>query len=495
MHPRVKSRISRSPRVLIASVCAMMALAAIALVWAKWQTRKSPAERYVTTDVRRADLFPTVTASGRVESSKRTVVECQLENIAVGVRGQRLAAGGASVLLSVIPEGSIVKRGDVLAVLDSSDYEELLRLQKMTVERAAADRLQAELDLEIAGLAVREFEEGILRETTEDFEGKIFLARSDLERTRDRLAWCRRMRDKGYLPAATVTSEEYRRAQLNLALEQQVSAYALFKKFTVPKTSKILKGAMKAATTVLGYQRLRLHRHRDRLTLLEKQVENCTIRAPHDGFVIYANSVERQIVIEPGVPVRQRQQLFYLPDLSEMEVVAMLHESIVDHVAPDMRAKVQVEGINNRSMEGHVTSVAPISLFNWRTDVNYFEGIVKLEHPPSGLKPGMTAEVELAMPRRANVLAVPSEAIRIENGHDVCFIFHEDGLERREVRVGQVTPELAEVTQGLEEGERVVLNPSPEDVISEAPLARTDLTHHESPSSPVSSTGIIAASH
>ena len=85
-------------------------------------------------------------ASGRVESSKRTVIECDLENVAVGVRGQRLDAGGASVLLSVIPEGSTVKRGDVLAVLDSSDYEELLRIQKMAVERATADHVQATLD-------------------------------------------------------------------------------------------------------------------------------------------------------------------------------------------------------------------------------------------------------------------------------------------------------------------------------------------------------------
>ena len=41
-----------------------------------------------------------------------------------------------------------------------------------------------------------------------------------------------------------------------------------------------------------------------------------------------------QLFIEPGMPVRQRQQLFYLPDLNDMEVVAMLHESIVDQVNP-----------------------------------------------------------------------------------------------------------------------------------------------------------------
>ena len=100
---------------------------------------------------------------------------------------------------------------------------------------------------------------------------------------------------------------------------------------------------------MLEYQDLRLHRQLDRLSSLEKQVEHCTIRAPHDGFVIYANNADREEFIEPGLPVRQRQHLFYLPDLNDMEVVAMLHESIVDQVNPGMRATVHVEGLRQPS--------------------------------------------------------------------------------------------------------------------------------------------------
>ena len=61
-------------------------------------------------------------------------------------------AEGASVLLSVVPEGTTVQKGDVLAVLDSSDYEELVRLQRITVERSKADKTQAELNFQIAQL-------------------------------------------------------------------------------------------------------------------------------------------------------------------------------------------------------------------------------------------------------------------------------------------------------------------------------------------------------
>jgi len=457
---------------------------------------RKPADRYLIGDVRRADLFPTLSANGRVESAKRTVIKCELENVTVGVRGQRVVAGGASTLLSVIPEGSEVKQGDVLAVLDSSDYEELLRTQRISVERAKADELQARLDHEVAGLAVREFKEGLMRETISDFEGRLFLARSELERSNDRLNWCLRMKAKGYVAASTVSAEAYRKAQLALNLAREESAFGLFKNYTAPRTIRELEGAVKGAAVMLEYQELRRKRHVDRLASLERQVDHCTIRAPHDGFVIYANNSNRDLVIEPGLPVYQNQNLFYLPDLTDMEVVAMLHESIVDEVGPGLRAKVQVESMSNRQLEGHVVAVSPMAVMNWRTDVRYFEGVVKLENAPRGLRPGMTAEVNIAMPRREQVLAVPAGAVAVEDGHEVCFVVHEDGLERREVKLGQVTPDMAEVTEGLTEGEQVVLNPpSNQDAEFETPIGSQERTAAQTPANRGSASGVIAALH
>jgi len=467
----------------------------IAFGWMQFRDRRL-ADRYLVGDVRRTDLFPTLSASGRIESGKRTVIKCELENVTVGVRGQRIMAGGASILLSVIPEGSQVKQGDVLAVLDSSDYEELLRTQQISVERAKADLVQARLDHEVAELSVREFKEGLMRETFEDFEGRLFLARSELERASDRLNWCLRMKEKGYVAASAVSAEAYRKAQLALSVAREDSAFQLFKKFTAPRTIRELEGAVNGAAVMLEYQQLRHKRHVERLASLQTQVEHCTIRAPHDGFVIYANNNNRDVVIEPGVPVRQKQDLFYLPDLTDMEVVAMLHESIVDNVGPGMRAKVQVESMSNRPLEGHVVAVSPMAVMNWRTDVRYFEGIVKLENAPRGLRPGMTAAVDIAMPRRENVLAVPPGAVTLEDGHEVCFVVHEDGLERREVKLGQVTRDLAEVTEGLTEGEQIVLNPSSnEEAEFETSLGAHDSAPSQATTDRSSSSGVIAALH
>jgi HlyD family secretion protein len=229
--------------------------------------------------------------------------------------------------------------------------------------------------------------------------------------------------------------------------------------------------------------------------MLDKQVEACTIRAPHDGFVIHANDNRRQILIEEGMPVYQKQPLFYLPDLNQMEVVAQLHESIVNEVRAGMPATLEVETFPDREMEGRVKAVSPLPTFEWRTDVRYFDAIVTIVKPPPGLRPGMSAQIEITMPSRRDVLAVPTEAVASDEGRDVCFVVHEDGLERREVKLGQVTPEMTEVTDGLHEGEQVVLNPLQEETGLDDPADPNDVASASGSTNADPAVGEVVDSH
>ena len=424
-----------------------------------WRPRHT-LEHVVTFPVRHADLDVTVSASGRVESANRTVIECELEAMEVRVRGQGNGAGGSSTVLSLVPEGTEVKKGDVLCTLDSSEYEELVRQQEMNVERAKADHLQAQLDLDVARMALREFLEGNLAQDLKQMRGQIALSESDLERQKERLTWTRRMRDKGYVPLAQINSEEvlFRRAEV--ALAQARTGLAVYQKYTVPRITQSLEGTIFAAQANMAYQDARLKRQISRLDRLKLQVDRCTIRAPHDGFVIYANDERHGIYIEEGMYVRQYQRLFYLPDLTKMQVEVMLHESVVRQIHDGMPAQVRVEGLNNRQIEGRVIKVSQLAEPQNRfSEVRYFTGLVQLNMAPKGLLPGMTAEVEIMAGRRPGVLAIPSEALAIEDGREVCYVAHEEGLERREVKVGQSTREFLEVTTGLEAGEQVVLDP------------------------------------
>ena len=139
-----------------------------------------------------------------------------------------------------MPEGTPVKKGDVLATLDASNYEEMQRQQVITVEQAKASHLQARLDLEIALLAVKEYRDGIVEETLKGMEGSLALARSDLSRAAEHLSWTEKMSDKGY---ASLARSFQRSSAFANAIhgEAQLMAMDLYQRFTQPKTEKTLQ--------------------------------------------------------------------------------------------------------------------------------------------------------------------------------------------------------------------------------------------------------------
>jgi HlyD family secretion protein len=424
-----------------------------------WLDRRPMRERYRVREAFRTDLAPVLNAPGRLESAKRTVIRCQLENIA------GLTTGGASTMLTVLPEGTHVKHGDVLATFDKSNYEEMLRQQEITVEQAKASRLQASLNVEIAQLAVSEYRDGIVEETLKGMEGSLALARSNLSLAADHLNWTAKMNEKGYLSVAAIVSEKFSVSQMQFAVDKQLWAMDLFQRFTQPKTEKTLERQVTSAQTTLANEELRLQRQLDRLKALTKQVEYCTVRAPHDGVLYYyknPNSRGRnQVVIEEGMSVRQRQELFYLPDLSEVEVQMALNESVVNRVRIGMKTKIRFEALPDLELDGEVVTISQFPAAPGRDgeDFRYFLSRVKIDKSDPGLTPGMSTRIDVLLSGRRNVVAVPLQAIQSVGGKKFCYVVHEEGLERRLVELGQDTTALVEIKAGVKEGELVVLNP------------------------------------
>jgi len=452
-------------------VVGLLAIASMAGAWGVWSSvragswrREDPLQHFPRMTVAKVDMSTLLTASGRVESSHNTVINCELERLEIRSQGRSVASGGASVILSLVPEGTQVKKDDVLCTLDSSDYEELVRTQEIKTDQASAALKQAQLSFDVAELAVREYRDGLYHQSIQSMEGSIALAKSDLERAVDRLKWVEKMLVKGYVPVATKATTERTLSQCRLDLETSQLDLKNFLSFSSPRTLMELESEVEKRRYEVIANTLRVNRNREQLDYYKLMVERCTIKAPHDGFLIYATDPYRQssTPIEEGQTVRQAQKLFYLPDLAKMEVLTYIHESVASRVHEGMRARARIEGLQNRALEGHVVSVAPLPTNGgnwWSDEVKYFVGVVKLDSVPNGMRPGMTAEVEFDVDRCLDVLAVPSEAIAVEEGRNVCYVAGPDGLERRPVILGRSTRDLLEVTDGLVEGDQVVIRP------------------------------------
>ena len=181
----------------------------------------------------------------------------------------------------------MVKPGDVLATLDASTYEEMLRQQEITVEQAKASHLQASSTTRSLYWPFANTATALSKRRLKGMEGSIALARSDLSRAKDHLTWTERMKEKGYASPAQIVSEKHTVSQLELALTKQLTSLELFQRFTLPMTEKSLQGQVTSAETASPTKVSGCSASSIGLQLLKKQVTRCTIRAPHDGVLFY----------------------------------------------------------------------------------------------------------------------------------------------------------------------------------------------------------------
>jgi HlyD family secretion protein len=380
------------------------------------------------------------------------------------MRGGPLYVGGASTILEIVPNGTTVKKGDVLCKLDASDYEQVAEAQQFNVLQHQAEAVQTELAFQAAQTALQEYRDGLLPQDILGMRGRIALAEADVKTASDRLAWSERMVAKGYVSRAQVAND--RQAVLSATHRLKLAQMELdtYRRFNSTKTLVSLQAEVEKARKWYLHEAGDYDKSKARLAFYRSLIDRCTIRAPHDGFVVYADGPFRdnpeRPVIEAGASVIQGQELFYFPDLSKMEVVAMLNETVVDRVRQGMPARVQFESLRGGAdLEGHVESVdsLPKRSFN---DVPYYPCRIVLEGQPSGLLPGMSAKVEVHLGRCEDVLAVPIEAVRVDHDRKMCYVIGQSDLERREVTPGGCSSDLIEVVDGLKEGESVVLNPT-----------------------------------
>ena len=228
-----------------------------------------------------------------------------------------------------------------------------------------------------------------------------------------------------------------RKAELTLAQNQL--AFKSFQNFTVRKTLKQLESQVIGAP---GDARLRHDQasaqggEADEIPGYDQALHDSVRRTTAFSSTAIDPAARWKCTREPQCA--QGQKLFDLPDLSKMEIVALLHETIVNRIKPGMPVRVRIEALPEAGeMYGRVSKVDSMP-YNGRkreganngnaaaSEITYFLGHMELDKTIPGLKPGMSAEIEILAERGPGVLAVPIEAVVREDDVDVCYVTHLD---------------------------------------------------------------------
>ena len=322
------------------------------------------------------------------------------------IKPRNLVAVGAQAsgrITSIAVElGQTVRTGDLIAEIDSVNQRNALRTAQSDLAVARAQRLERESTLDLA------------------------------ERTLERL-------------------EKLQRSNLSLQAEYDgaVSDVAVSKAQIQALDAQIAQAqvAIETAQANLDYTR---------------------ITAPSDGTVLAITAQQGQTVNA----AQSAPTIVVLGDLTRMEVFAEISEADIGQVEPGQQVWFTTLGAPGRRYEAVLEAVAPApeSIVNdpsiggtaassAAAEAIYYNGRFTVPNPDGTLRTYMTAEVHIVMGTARDVLTVPSMALGSPDG-DGRYRLQVQGsdgtLSDRVVSVGLNDKVMAEITDGLAEGEKIV---------------------------------------
>ncbi len=450
---------------------------------------KAANTEYLLDKATRGPFRITVVERGQLDSMKNVTLVNQVQ--------------GSTTIISIVPEGTPVKEGDIVCVLDSSKWIDKQTSQKINISAAKAnletalrnveiqivknesDLAAAQLKLDLADLDLRKYKEGEYLQLENEGKGAVTVAQLALTKAEESYEFTKRLSKKGYKTQIEVEADRISVTEAKIKLRSAEEKLRLLKDFTKERTVKELEEKARDAKSdikritlsgqaslaqfkaTLESRELNYQVEQDDMKRVKEQIALCTMRAPQKGEVVYFEQSSRrgsESTIEEGTVIRERQSIIKLPDFTQMKVNARIHESRISLVSEGMKVSIRIDAIPDQVFKGVVHSVSPVPVAGswYRPDLKEYEIEVEILGVDKGkeqLKPGLTAEVEVLVEARDDVLTVPMQAILGIGSKQYVYVLGADGYERRIVKTGQTNSQLIEIIDGVLEGEDVILNP------------------------------------
>jgi membrane fusion protein (multidrug efflux system) len=181
------------------------------------------------------------------------------------------------------------------------------------------------------------------------------------------------------------------------------------------------------------------------LELQRVRLERTTVRAPFSGIV-------GERLVSVGDYVTTSTRLTTLQTVDPQRVAFQVPERYAERLARDQQVRFTVAAVA-REFVGTVDFVDPVVQVPGRTILIK----ARVPNPDRALRPGMFVEARLATEVRPEAIVIPEDAILPLGNQSFAWVVADGTATRREVTLGVRTPGFVEITQGVDEGEQVVV--------------------------------------
>jgi HlyD family secretion protein len=394
--------VGRTPRRMIVIAAIVVAVLILAVLLFPAVRRWSQAEKAVDATslrfgtVQRGDLLRDVSVQGRVVASLHPT----------------LFSSGQGIVSLRTKAGSQVRRGDVLATIDSKELQSAL-------EQARAQLLSIHAELERQKIAARQTQLRS-RQSVELLTLRLEAAKRSLVRneTTFREGLSNKTDYESAQDGVRIAQMELEQAKKELDLSRETLSFE-----TQTREQQVVSQQSVAAD-------------------LAKRVDELTIRAPFDGMVASV-AVQDRDAVAPNQPV------LMIVNLSSLELEVALPEEYAGETAIGTPATIS---FNGREYQGKVTAVSPEVVANQVAATVAFMG------QPAGLKQNQRLTTRLVFESKKNVLKVARGAFVDATGGRSAYVVDGQMATRRPITLGVTSASEVEVLSGLSAGETIVVS-------------------------------------
>jgi RND family efflux transporter MFP subunit len=398
-----------------------------------------------------------VLEQGEIESSSNNEVKCEVKG-----RG-----GSGTPILTVIAEGTLVKKGDTLCQLDSSALEQESKNQRIVVSSAESSVISSEAAVNKAVIARQEYLEGTFLTERKAILSEIAVAQQSLRKAELSLESAERLAAKGTLKPLQIEAEQFSVENAKSTLESAQGRLRVLDELTKAKMLVQYDADIETTRAKLESDKNTLVEEKNKLEEIETQIKACTIKAPADGQVVYANKSSgrggSEFIVEPGALVREQQTIFLLPDPTRMQVKAKINESRISLIREGMPVKIRVNAVENELL-GRVFKVNKYAEPGnwWGSNVKEYATYVQIIDPPETIRTGMTAEVRIFVEQIDKAIQIPVHAVYESKRHHFVLVRDQNNQNKwdtREIKIGATNDKFVTVKDGVEADDNVVLDP------------------------------------
>ncbi len=326
--------------------------------------------------------------------------------------------------------GDYVKKGDVMVVLDSSDYQYQLSMAQATYAQAEAAYNSALTGLDNVG--------GVNEQTKLQLEQAVSmskLAYEDAQKNYDRQ---KQLYDMGAISLAAFEGVATGLENARLAYESALQNYNIAVNVLTPGNEESAKNGVETAKAAMNAASISISQ-------AQQNIANTVIKAPIDGYVSTKSIASGQFAAA-GNP------MFMVSDSDELEVEIKVTEALIPYVKVGGKAEISVSSASLYDIEGTVTLVNSIK--DQATGMYIVR--VKVDEENENLKIGMNADVTLITSQSIEgATAVLSQSIMQQGDEYYVYVIKDSKAEKRVVKCGVTDGVYTQIIEGVEEGEAV----------------------------------------